>query len=265
MNFLILDDDNEVCNLYKTKLYIEGYRVDTANTLDKAVELISSNSYSGILIDVFIDEENSLPALRSLIQMAPASHFFIFSARDSIAIAVQAMEFGAAGFYPKDMGCSKIVKVISSKLRQKKVRVSEGLFEEFAELGLIGNSAAMAKVFDQIHRYSRVDSTVLVTGESGTGKEIVAKALHKLSQRKSSQYQAINCGAIPENLLESELFGHVKGAFTDAKQDKVGLFEICKDGTLMLDEIGDMPFSLQVKLLRVLLCSQKKKFARWGQ
>lgn len=126
------------------------------------------------------------------------------------------------------------------------------LNEEFHRYGLIGKSPALKKVLDTVKLVKDVNSTVLILGESGTGKELVAKAIHNNSNRVSERFEAINCGAIPENLLESELFGHKKGAFTDAKSDRKGIFETCNHGTLLLDEIGDMPYSLQTKLLRVL-------------
>jgi two-component system, NtrC family, response regulator GlrR len=247
-SILILDDDHEICQLFQAGFKHENFSADIAHNLNEAKSLLKSNKYDGVLTDIYLDNEDGLNSLQELIRLSPSTRFFCFTSKESIHLAVEAMENGAANFFPKALGYSKIIELVKSKLTIE--AESEGQCLE--NLDLIGKSPEMLSVFNRISQFSKVDSTLLITGESGTGKEVVARALHKLSPRKDGPFEAINCGAIPENLLESELFGHKKGAFTDAKTDKKGLFEVCNNGVLMLDEIGDMPLALQVKMLRVL-------------
>ena len=248
-SILILDDDREICDLFATSFCEVGFKVDTVNCIDDAKLKFEHNSYDVVLADVFLKNEDGLRAIQELIHLNPKTRFFSFTGKESIPLAVKAMELGAAGFFPKTLGYQKIVGLVQSKISTSPDNAQVDFFNRE---NLIGSSSSMLDVFRQMEQFRKVDSTVLITGESGTGKEVVAKTLHKISQRSQGPFEAINCGAIPENLLESELFGHKRGAFTDAKFDKKGLFEICSTGTLMLDEIGDMPMALQVKLLRVL-------------
>jgi DNA-binding NtrC family response regulator len=249
-DILIIDDDSSILEVYKSKFQEEGLKADIATSVDEAKDLFEKNKYRAALVDVYLQAGDTLKTMRDMISRAPQTRFFSFSGQDTIPLAVDAMSIGASGFFSKSTGPEKIVSVIRSKIRtRKEFDIDES---DLSELGIVGQSAKMREVFSMVKKFSQVGSTVLVTGESGTGKEVVSKAIHKLSDRKTETYEAINCGAIPENLLESELFGHTRGAFTDAKTDKDGLFTVCSKGTLMLDEIGDMPMSLQVKLLRVL-------------
>lgn len=248
---LILDDDQDVRNLFQAAFRGEGIQADTAASVEEAKSLLKERTYDGALTDIYLENENGLQAVSDLIRISPLTRFFFFTGHESVPLAVDSMELGAAGFFPKSLGPRKIVDLLKSKLSVDETDEEIDNFD-FESFNLVGRSKVMKRIFSQIKQFSSVDSTVLITGESGTGKEVVAKALHRLSVRRQGPFEAINCGAIPETLLESELFGHRKGAFTDAKSDKKGLFEACSNGTLMLDEIGDMPLSLQVKILRVL-------------
>ena len=248
-SILILDDDIDICRLFKTGFQNEGFTADIVSSLKEAKSLIEKKHYDAVLADVFLGDENGLNGLQELIKISPCTRYFSFTSQETIPLAVGAMEKGAANFFPKSLGLHKIIELVKSKLNLELESPSQDIC---SHPDLIGQSHEMLKVLSRIHQFSQVDSTVLIIGESGTGKEIIAKAIHEAGSRKEGNFEAINCGAIPENLLESEFFGHTRGAFTDAKTDKKGLFEICSNGTLMLDEIGDMPLSLQVKLLRVL-------------
>ncbi len=248
-SILILDDDIDICRLFKTGFENKDFTADIANSLKEAKALVEKKHYDAVLADIFLGEEDGLNGLQELIQISPRTRYFSFTSQETIPLAVGAMEKGAANFFPKSLGLDKIIELVKSKL-DLEIEVTPQ--DICAHPDLIGQSQEMFKVMSRIQQFSQVDSTVLITGESGTGKEIIAKAIHETGSRNEGTFQAINCGAIPENLLESEFFGHTRGAFTDAKSDKKGLFEICTNGTLMLDEIGDMPLSLQVKLLRVL-------------
>ncbi|MCB0417077.1 MAG: sigma-54-dependent Fis family transcriptional regulator [Bdellovibrionales bacterium] len=249
---LIVDDDEDVRLLLKTNLEYEGFRVQVCGSLQEMRQALRTQAFDAVLLDIFLSNENGLDALPAIIRENPALKIIVMTGHGSVDLAVQAMRMGASNFLIK----SSDPRVVANELKAavfSQYGIAALRDEPFPEnLGIVGVSAAMAHVLDSINRMKDVDSTVLVTGESGTGKELVARALHRLSNRSEARFGAINCGAIPENLLESELFGHKKSAFTDAKADRKGIFEVCSGGTLLLDEIGEMPLSLQVKLLRVL-------------
>ncbi|MCB0369483.1 MAG: sigma-54-dependent Fis family transcriptional regulator [Bdellovibrionales bacterium] len=251
LSVLIVDDDLDICQLYQEEFKKNKILSHFSTNVEQATKLLSENKYEIVLIDIFLNGDNSLKVLRDLIKLSPTTRFFPFTSHESIPLAVKAMEIGASGFLIKSDGCVNLIEYVLSQMKQKKSSQGQDHFT-LDSFNLVSHSQKMQNIFRQIQMFSKVDSTILITGESGTGKEVVSNALHQLSDRKNQQFVAINCGAIPEALLESELFGHKKGSFTDAKVDKKGLFEVCTNGTLMLDEIGDMPLPLQVKLLRVL-------------
>lgn len=248
---LIVDDDISVCKCYESILDKAGFFVGSAQNLNGLYEALRSFSYDVILLDLQLGEEEGLNGLPLILREQPFAKVYILTSNGTIARAVDCMNRGASGFFEKSSDLDRIVAEIKSAVTAKPVN---NLSEEacLSTVGLIGDSAAIQETIATIRKIRNVDSTVLILGESGTGKEVVARAIHKSSQRSGDRFEAINCGAIPETLLESELFGHKKGAFTDAKTDRKGIFEVCTNGTLLLDEIGDMPFSLQTKLLRVL-------------
>ncbi len=249
---LIVDDDEDLSALFVRVMESRGIEARAAHTAKSACEWISREPFDGVLLDVSLGDDNGLNAMEFLIAEQPQCKIMVLTAHSSVATAVEAMRRGATGFFTKDKGCDKIVDELMQLLNLTTVSDKALSASSLGNHGMLGVSPAIRQVISSIDRMAAVDSTVLITGESGTGKELVARGLHSGSGRKEQPFAAVNCGAIPENLLESELFGHRRGSFTDAKFDRKGIFEMCADGTLLLDEIGDMPLPLQVKLLRVL-------------
>lgn len=255
---LIVDDDPAIAALYEKVFFDFGYRVQKAESVLETKKLLKSYSFDAILLDLVLGKESGLGALPMIFEDAPYTKVFILTGHGSIQMAVDSVKKGVSGFFTKD---SDPKKIVSEVIQYLEVRESKNPESEIGNLGIIGESPAIVELRHTILRLRNVDSTVLISGESGTGKELVARGLHDASVRCNERFEAINCGAIPENLLESELFGHRKGAFTDAKSDRKGIFEICTNGTLFLDEIGEMPINLQSKILRVL---QEKEFTPVG-
>jgi DNA-binding NtrC family response regulator len=251
---LIVDDDVAVCKFYESTLLNAGFVVEIANDLKRMKEAVSQYSFDAVLLDLKLGQEEGMEGLPFLLKQAPYTKVFILTSHGSIERAVDSMQRGATGFLTKGTDPEKIVAEIVRHLAAAHERTHGNTLDQdlLKKIGLIGDSAAIKETIATIEKIRHVDSTVLILGESGTGKEIVARAIHNTSGRANERFEAINCGAIPETLLESELFGHKRGAFTDAKADRKGIFEVCSQGTLLLDEIGDMPLSLQTKLLRVL-------------
>lgn len=250
---LLVDDDEQITKFYETFLTTAGFVVDTCHDLRKMRDLLSQLYFDAVLLDLQLGIEDGLSGLPFILKNAPSTKVFILTSHGSIAKAVDAMRRGATGFLTKGTDPSAIVGELSDQLTSSLARKPLALDEEsLRSLGLVGESPAIRETITMIDKIRNVDSTVLILGESGTGKEVVARAIHATSPRAAERFNAINCGAIPEQLLESELFGHKKGSFTDAKADRKGIFEVCSAGTLLLDEIGDMPMPLQTKLLRVL-------------
>lgn len=248
---LIVDDSQEILNLYSALLGNAGITVKKAASLQELWQNVSERFYDAILLDVYLEDGISLEIVSEIIKVAPLTKIIIMTSHDSVQLAVKSMELGASGFLLKNLHAAEFQTKFESFFSTP---MDKNVHFDFnpREIGLVGNSAAIRDVLNNIQRIKDVDSTVLLTGETGTGKEVVAKAIHNLSPRKSGQFLAINCAAISETLLEAELFGCKKGAYTDAKADRKGFFETCSDGTLLLDEIGEMAVSLQAKLLRVL-------------
>ena len=248
---LIVDDDPIMLELLEANLDEAGFRVSTAKNLTELRQRTHERAFDFVLLDLFLDDESGVEALPYLVHASPYTKVIMMSANGTVELAVDALEKGASSFLAKSKDPKELVKALLEKLgsAQKEIKRKE---IGGASLGIIGASPSIQQVFDRIHQVKDVDSTVLINGESGTGKELVARAIHQSSTRAKERFEAVNCGAIAANLLESELFGHKRGAFTDAKADRKGLFEVCDGGTLFLDEIGEMPTNLQVKLLRVL-------------
>jgi len=248
---MIIDDDLDVCRLFQHELQQSGFQAEYATSLPAALEVLKTRPMDLILLDLHLGEVNALHEMPTILKNASAARIWVLTAHGSIEVAVEAMRAGAAGFFSKSKDTRAIVNELKAAFFNSRQN-SELLAQVTESYGLSGSSAAIQQVRQNIERMKDVDSTVLISGESGTGKELIARALHDVSSRRGEAFAAINCAAIPENLLESELFGHRRGAFTDAKLDRKGHFEVCAKGTLLLDEIGEMPLSLQVKLLRVL-------------
>jgi two-component system response regulator PilR (NtrC family) len=244
----------------------EGYEVTCASDANKALNQCKKEKYDLILTDLKMPKIDGIEFLKEVKDICQETMVILMTAYASPETAVSAMKEGAYDYVEKGFDLEDIKSIISSALDKKGVKRDDALFikkiEDAVSFGnMIGKSKGMLKVYSVIKKVSETPTNVLILGESGTGKELVAKAVHEHSPRKNMPFVVINCGGVPESLLESELFGHMKGAFTGAYVDKPGLFEIARGGTIFLDEIGDLPSLLQVKLLRVV---QEKTFRRVG-
>jgi len=244
----------------------EGYEVVTVEDGDEAIKAIEEDIYDLVITDIKMPGRSGLEVLRHVKQISPGTLVIVITAFSSTEDAVLAMKQGALDYITKPFEIEKIKLVIKNALERKKLHEEHDYYKrqyehKFDVSNIIGKSKAIQTIFDIVQRISSSKSTVLITGESGTGKELIARAIHQNSSRTDQPFVAVSGGAIPENLLESELFGHIKGAFTGAIANKIGLFELADKGTLFLDEIGELPLLIQVKLLRVL---QEKQFKRVG-
>ena len=261
---LILDDEENMLHMLKTILTKEGYEIVTATNGIEGLKKIESNSFDTILCDLRMPEMDGLSFLKATREKNIQSTTIMMSAYGTIDMAIEAMKLGAYDYISKPFKPDEIILTLRKaeereKLRKENILLKKEIKKEFGFENIITKNDKILQIFETIHKISDYDTSVLITGESGTGKELVAKAIHHNSTRSSKPFIAINCGAIPENLLESELFGYVKGAFTDAHQNKKGLFEEANGGTLLLDEIGELPSTLQVKLLRALQEGEVRK------
>src|SRR5262245_37379400 len=253
---LLVEDDNAMREMLESLFRQEGYVVSEASSASAALDLARDTDFDVVLSDIKMPGKSGLELVGDLRELRPDTPVVLMTAFGSIDTAVDAMRAGAFGYTTKPFQPEDVIRTVKRALDRRsvedvnrKVR-SANADSNFQEL--IGDSAAMRHVFSVIRRAAQVDASVLITGESGTGKEVVARTLHHHGRRANRPFLAINCTAIPEGLLESELFGHVRGAFTGAIATKRGLFERADGGTLFLDEIGDMGAGLQAKLLRVL-------------
>ncbi len=252
-HILLVDDDEKVLEFYSAALSRAGYRSKQCSNLNAMRDAISEHSYDAVFLDLNLGGENGLDGLPYVLKNAPFSKVIVLTSQNSVNKAVECMERGASWYFTKGTDPNEIIAKLKSLLEKPVGAAGTGGSDQSAwRSTLIGESKPILETCSTIEKLKDVDSTVLILGESGTGKEVVARAIHQSSPRAQMRFEAINCAAIPENLLESELFGHKRGSFTDAKQDRKGIFEICSKGTLLLDEIGDMPLMLQTKLLRVL-------------
>jgi two-component system, NtrC family, response regulator len=254
---LVVDDDKNLVKVVKFNLEEEGYAVLTAGSAEEAVSLIEENYIDLVLTDVRMPGMGGMELLNIIHERWPQMPVILITAFAQIDSAVEAIKAGAVDYIPKPFNRDdlkfKVKKALEHiKLKKENSRLKGDLARQEGFQGIIGRSTAMKEVFDLVTQVSASDATVLITGASGTGKELVARAIHNLSERSEGPWLTINCAAIPRDLLESDLFGHIKGAFTGAVKDHAGKFEAADHGTVFLDEIGDIDVSLQPKLLRVL-------------
>jgi two-component system response regulator AtoC len=256
-HILIIDDEENLRHMLSVMLTRQGYRTDQAADGEEGLRSLNDNVYDYILCDIRMPEmDGKTFLLRALAQYVTAP-VIMMSAYGTVETAISCMKLGAYDFISKPFKKDEIVMVLKKaeereRLKEENSHLREVAAGQFSYSGILSRNAGMQEIFDQIKKVADLKTSILILGESGTGKELVAHAVHHNGRRSQKPVVAVNCGAIPENLLESELFGHVRGAFTDASSDKAGLFEQADGGTLFLDEIGEMPLSLQVKLLRVL-------------
>jgi two-component system response regulator PilR (NtrC family) len=263
---LVVDDEPSMRELLYIMLRKEGYEVLTAESRATAAIPLSGAPVDMVITDVKLPDGDGIEILRHVKAASPETVVIVMTAFGSTQTAVAALKLGAHDYLTKPFDIEELKIVVRGALEKRQLEEENLLFKaEFRRKHglerIIGVSAPMAAVFDVIRSVAPTASTILISGESGTGKELAAKAIHALSPRCDAPFVSVNCGALPENLLESELFGHVKGAFTDAHQNKKGLFEAAHRGTLFLDEIGETSPGMQVKLLRAL---QDRKIRRVG-
>ncbi len=263
---LVVDDKDSMRNMLTQTLTEEGYRVDAAEDGKKALDLVRNKSYDLVLTDLKMPNIDGLELLSSVKEIDDETSVIVMTAYGTIEDAVNAMKRGAYDFITKPFDTEHLCVMVNRALENRRMQAENTLLREELLSGhgldnIIGKNESMKELSVLVQKVAKSDASVLLQGESGTGKELFARAIHSLSNRKNGPYIAINCAAIPHELLENELFGSEKGAFTGAHARKMGKFEIANGGTVFLDEIGDMDISLQAKLLRVL---QLKNFERLG-
>jgi two-component system response regulator GlrR len=245
---LLVDDDPGLLRLLSIRLRAEGYEVEAVESAHKALGALHRFGPDLVITDLRMDKMDGIGLLKELQTKSPGLRVIIITAHGTIPDAVTATQHGAFGFLTKPIDKDELMSLVDRALKVSGTTEPE---ESWAS-AIITRNAAMKEILQQAKMVAATDARVLITGESGTGKELLAQAIHNASERRNKPFTAINCSAMAENLLESELFGHEKGAFTGATRSHEGLFQAAEGGTLMLDEIGDMPMRLQVKLLRVL-------------
>ncbi|MCG3195686.1 MAG: sigma-54-dependent Fis family transcriptional regulator [Candidatus Omnitrophica bacterium] len=256
-SILLVDDEENLCRILSRILRDEGYSVEISHNGLDALEKLNQRSYDCVVTDVRMPEMDGLAFLHEVRRRDPEQIMIVMSAYGNVQLAQEVIRAGAFDYFIKPFDNDEVVRVIANavelfRLRKEKRVLSEQLANQVGPGELVGSSPAMQSIGKLIAHVAATDATVLITGESGTGKELVARAIHQSSKRSDRAMVAINCGAFPRDLIESELFGHEKGAFTSAHTAKPGLLERANQSTLFLDEIGDLPLELQVKLLRVI-------------
>jgi DNA-binding NtrC family response regulator len=256
-NILIVEDEETLRESIKRIFSNEGYTVDGAESAEKGLALLEANAYDVILTDIILPGMDGIEMLTRVREQLPGQIFIVVTAYASLDTSVKALRAGAYDYVMKPIIHEEIKQIVRNALRQKTLQAENVLLKR--ELGkvydfssIIGESPALAAILDEVRKIADTKSNVLLLGETGTGKELFARVIHHNSSRRDLPFVPINCSAIPENLLETELFGHVRGAFTGAVATKKGILEEAEGGTVFLDEIGDMSMALQAKLLRVI-------------
>jgi DNA-binding NtrC family response regulator len=254
---LVVDDDQAMCELIEADLRRRGFEVTWHSAAEPAFEALKQQAFDVVLTDLNMPGMDGIELCHRIVENRPGIPVVVITAFGSLETAVAAIRAGAYDFVTKPIEMDMLLLTIERAVRhsalQEKVKILSELVQRSQRFDdLLGASRPMERLYDQMTRVADSGASVLITGESGTGKELVARSLHQRSARRAGPFVAINCAALPESLLESELFGHKKGAFTDARADRSGLFVQADGGTLLLDEIGDFPLALQAKLLRAL-------------
>lgn len=265
-SILLVDDEVSVLYTLEAVLKPEGYQVLRASSAEEAYVLFQAESFDLVITDLTMPGDSGMTLLEKLLVMRPEILVIMITAYGSEAVAVEAMKRGAYDYMPKPFSNDELRLTVRRALEKVSLRVEnqqlrQQLRQREGLSALIGASECMQNIYDLIERVGPNDVTVLITGESGTGKELVANAIHSHSERRTSPFIRVNCAALPENLIESELFGYERGAFTGAVNRRLGKFEIADSGTIFLDEIGEMSMATQTKILRIL---QEREFERVG-
>lgn len=266
---LIVDDEAELrrslISIIQSQLPGHKFQFIEASNGLEAVEKVEHNDFDLVLMDVKMPEMDGLEALQRIKIKDPSTFVVIMTAHSNLSDAVVAIREGAYDYVEKPVNPEKLTDIVQKSLEAREMvsdlAMSNPIFDDDIDSEFVGRSQKMRQVFDLIYKLAKVETTVLIRGENGTGKELVARAIHYNSPHKSGPFVAVNCGAIPETLMESEFFGHEKGAFTGASERKIGKFQFANNGTLFLDEIGELKPDMQVKLLRIL---QERKFVPVG-
>ena len=268
LKVLIVDDESELRKTVTSILESMDdftFSIEEAEDGQEAVQKVIQHKPDLVLMDVRMPNMTGLEALEAIKRSQPKTFVVLMTAHSNLNDAVAAIKEGAYDYLEKPVQPHKLTEIVKKSLEAREIvseiAISNPIFDDDVDSDFVGSTEKMKEIFDLIYKLCKVDTSVLVRGENGTGKELVASAIHYNSPRKKGEFVAINCGAIPDNLMESELFGHEKGAFTGAAQRKIGLFQQANNGTLFLDEIGELKPDMQVKLLRVL---QEKKFTPVG-
>ena len=257
-NILVVDDEKDICKALSIILSKEGYSVTEAYNGEQAAELLQKQTFDIVMTDIKMEKMDGFEVLKQAQTLNPGSSVIMMTAFASVGSAVEAMRAGAADYITKPFINDDIRIKIKNIVESRELRLENQILRQelsqrcISFKNIIGTSDALQKVFAVMEKVIPSKTNILITGESGTGKGLVAQAIHESGPRMDKPFISINCGAIPENLLESELFGHKKGSFTSAIEDKKGLITMANGGTLFLDEVGELPLALQVKLLNVI-------------
>jgi len=256
-HILVVDDELSMRELLEVMLTKEGYEVSCAENGSKAISMIEKTDYDLLLCDIRLGDISGIEVIKALKNQNQNTVIIMISAYATTEAAVEAMNQGAYDFVPKPFDNEELQQTIKQALDIKTLEHEKEILDDELKKTLhfgkiIGNNPSMIHIYNLVRQVAKTKTSILITGESGTGKELIAKAIHDLSRRCDNHFVVLNCGGIPETLMESELFGHKKGAFTGATQDKKGLFEVADKGTIFLDEIGELSLPIQVKLLRAV-------------
>uniref|UniRef100_A0A7V2ZJ65 Sigma-54-dependent Fis family transcriptional regulator n=1 Tax=Ignavibacterium album TaxID=591197 RepID=A0A7V2ZJ65_9BACT len=251
---LIIDDEKEICDSISMILEYEGYAVDSTTSATEGLKKFSEQDFSAVLLDIQMPEMNGFEVLKKIKEIKPSASVIIISAHGSVENAVRATRLGAFDFLEKPIDRDKLLISVRNATEQATLKEeNEEIKKTFVGEGeILGKSKAIQKILELIDKVAPLETRVLITGENGTGKELVARAIHKKSERKDKPFIEVNCAAIPNELIESELFGHEKGSFTGAVSQRIGKFELANKGIIFLDEIGDMSLQAQAKVLRAI-------------
>jgi DNA-binding NtrC family response regulator len=262
---LIVDDEMGSRESLKT-VFGRDFQISTAENAAQALELLGAHRFDLVMLDVMMPDKDGVTLLKEAQEMYPELAFIMVSASTNVRPVVESIKYGAVDFVTKPFDVPEIRRVVARALENRSLRMQVQVLQtevarQFPVHGIVGRSPAFVQALEDTRKAAETEATVLIAGESGTGKELIARQLHSLSNRSEEPFVAVHCGALPETLMESELFGHEKGAFTGADKRKFGRFDLAGSGTLFFDEVSEMPLTTQVKLLRVL---QEREFMRLG-